>query len=143
MNGRVIVNYCFGIKLLWSSLRYHGTQSSSCSITVFSVQLNLLHKYYIVRSFWQLHAENVKQLFCMVALPDDGPVRPETWKLVCCNIMTLIKVCAFVGSNCNYRNNCNNGRKTIRPLKIWVASPIRFTTQTYQILYLCSYDTHA
>jgi len=47
-------------------------------ITVFSVQLNLLHKFYVVRSFQQLPAENIKQLSCMVVLPDDGPVRPET-----------------------------------------------------------------
>jgi hypothetical protein len=55
-------------------------------------------------------------------------------------VVTLIKVCAFVDSNCN---NCNNGRKTIRPLKIWIASRIRFMTQMYQILHLCNYDTHA
>jgi hypothetical protein len=42
----------------------HGTQAAP--ITVSIAQLDLLHKYYVVRSFWQLHAETIKFLFCTV-----------------------------------------------------------------------------
>jgi len=34
-----------------------------------------------------LHAENVKQLFCPIVLPDDGPVRPETFSNHCVVIL--------------------------------------------------------
>jgi len=40
----------------------HGTQAAP--ITVSSARLDLLHKYYVLRSFWQLHAETIKFLFC-------------------------------------------------------------------------------
>jgi hypothetical protein len=40
----------------------HGTQAAA--VTVSSAQLDLLHKYYVVRSFWQLRAESIKFLFC-------------------------------------------------------------------------------
>ena len=35
-------------------------------VTVFCAQLDLLHKYYIMRSLRQLLAENIKQLFCII-----------------------------------------------------------------------------
>jgi hypothetical protein len=32
----------------------------------------------------------------------DGPIRPETCgELECYNIVILIKICAFIGLNCN------------------------------------------
>jgi len=39
-----------------------GPRTQAAAITVFSLQLDLLHKYYIM-AFWQLQAEHVKQLF--------------------------------------------------------------------------------
>ena len=39
-----------------------GPRTQAASITVFSLQLDVLHKYYIM-TIWQLQAEHVKQLF--------------------------------------------------------------------------------
>lgn len=47
-----------------NSTMEHGTQAAR--ITDSSAQLDLLHKYYIAKSFWQLHAESMKFLFCTV-----------------------------------------------------------------------------
>lgn len=44
---------------------------------VFSAQLDLLHTHNILRSFWRLHAENVKQLLYNCVLSDDVPLRPK------------------------------------------------------------------
>lgn len=40
----------------------HRTQAAP--IMVSSAQLHLLPKYYVVRGFWQLHAETIKFLIC-------------------------------------------------------------------------------
>jgi len=44
--------------------QYYNTPAAP--ITVFSASLDLLHKHYIVTRFWQINAENVKQLFCTI-----------------------------------------------------------------------------
>jgi len=46
-----------------NSTMEHGTQAAP--ITVSSAQLDRLRKYYVM-SFWQLHAETIKFLFCTV-----------------------------------------------------------------------------
>jgi hypothetical protein len=51
-------------------------RTQAAPVTVFSTQLDLLHRYYIVRSFRQLHAEKAEQMFCIIVLPVDGPVKP-------------------------------------------------------------------
>jgi len=38
-------------------------RTQAVPITVFNTQIDLLHKYYRVKSFWHLHAEKIKQLF--------------------------------------------------------------------------------
>ena len=62
-------------------------RTQTAPVTVFSTQLELLHRYYIVRSFLQLHAEEFDQLFCIITLPVDGPVRRKicrNWCVVSC-----------------------------------------------------------
>jgi hypothetical protein len=50
-------------------------RTQTAPVTVFNTQLDLLHRYYTVRSFRQLRAEKYDQLFCIVVPPVDGPVR--------------------------------------------------------------------
>jgi Ni,Fe-hydrogenase III small subunit len=104
------------LQLLFSSICYINILAATCQKCYTTIL------YGCVPWWWASEARNM-------------------WKLVCCNIVTLMNGCAFVGSN---RNNCSNARKTIRPVEIWIPSCcIRFKTQMYQILYWCKCDTHA
>jgi len=52
-------------------------------VSVFSTQHDLLHRYQTVRSFRQLHAEKFDQLFCIIVLSVDGPLRPKICRSWC------------------------------------------------------------
>ena len=81
-------------------------RTQAAPVTVFSTQLDLLHRYYIVRSSRCLHSEKNEQIFCITVLPVDGPVRSE---MVCCNTVTLTKLCTFIKviySPTNAQVNC-------------------------------------
>ena len=55
--------------------------------SVFSTKIDLLHRYYTVGSFRQLHAEEAEQLLCTIVLSDDGPVRLEICRTSCVVIL--------------------------------------------------------
>jgi len=81
-------------------------RTQAALVTVFSTQLDLLHRYYIVSFFRYLHSEKTEQILCTIVLPVDGPVRPE---LVRCNTVTLTKLCIFnkvIYSPTNTQVNC-------------------------------------
>jgi hypothetical protein len=64
-------------------------RTQAAPVSVFSTQLDLLHRYYVLRSSRQLHAEKFDQLFCIIVLPVDGPVKPEVCRSWCVVILLL------------------------------------------------------